>query len=229
MQIHNGFGAGTATWGAYAVDGNGDGRKDIYDIADAAPTAANYLRASGAPGDWHRALFAYNHDSSYVAKVLELAAQYRAAAEPAQRPVEGEQVAGDGRWLVDVPGFPGERCDARIVADVVALTTEFGLHLTDCYGGAPHDRDGEHPLGLAVDMSPKDGNWSRTMRLRSDVRLVAVVRRAAAARAAGRSASFFTTAIRVTAIRSTARSRTSTCPGSTGPPSRSRARPGCAC
>ena len=26
MQIHNGFGAGTATWGAYDVDGNGDGR-----------------------------------------------------------------------------------------------------------------------------------------------------------------------------------------------------------
>jgi hypothetical protein len=165
MQIHNGFGAGTATWGAYGVDGNGDGRKDIYDIADAAPSAANYLRASGAPSDWNRALFAYNHDQSYVAKVLALAAQYRAAAKPAQRSVEGEQVTGGGQWLADVPGFPGERCDARIVADVVALTAEFGLHLSDCYGGAPHAREGEHPLGLAVDMSPKDGNWSRTMRL----------------------------------------------------------------
>jgi hypothetical protein len=165
MQIHNGFGTGTATWGAYAVDGNGDGRKDIYDIADAAPTAAHYLRASGAPDDWRRAVLAYNHDATYVAKVLELAAQYRAAAKPVQRPVEGSQVTGDGLRLADVPGFPGERCDARIVADVLALTTEFGLHLSDCYGGAPHDRNGEHPLGLAVDMSPKDGDWSRTMRL----------------------------------------------------------------
>lgn len=64
MQIHNGFGTGAGTWGAYAVDGNADGRLDIYDIADAAPTAARYLRASGAPGDWTRAVFAYNHDSS---------------------------------------------------------------------------------------------------------------------------------------------------------------------
>jgi hypothetical protein len=164
MQIHNGFGAGTGTWGAYKVDGNGDGRFDIYDIADAAPTAARYLRASGAPSDWREALFAYNHDTSYVARVLELAAQYRAAAVPAAPPTEGAAVAGDGQWLVAVPGFPGERCDARIVADVLAITHEFGLRLSDCFGGAPHDSDGEHPLGLATDLVPVDGDWSRTAR-----------------------------------------------------------------
>src|SRR5689334_8634620 len=93
MQIHNGFGAGTGTWGAYAVDGNGDGRLDIYDIADAAPTAARYLKASGAPGDWNRAVFAYNHDASYVAQVLSLAAKYRAAATPTEpAPASGGEV-----------------------------------------------------------------------------------------------------------------------------------------
>src|SRR5690348_5759868 len=82
MQIHNGFGSGGGTWGAYAVDGNGDGRLDIYDIADAAPTAARYLRASGAPGDWPSAIFAYNHSQNYVAQVLELASRYRTVARP---------------------------------------------------------------------------------------------------------------------------------------------------
>lgn len=164
MQIHNGFGAGTGTWGAYAVDGNGDGRLDIYDIADAAPTAARYLRASGAPSDWRAAIFAYNHDSSYVARVLDLAEKYQAAAMPAAPANDGTTVTGDGRWLADVPGFPGERCDARIVADVVAITVEFGLRLTDCFGGAPHETNGEHPLGLAADLVPVDGDWSRTAR-----------------------------------------------------------------
>ena len=42
------------TWDAYGVDGNGDGRKNRYDPRDAIPGAANYLKASGAPGDWRR-------------------------------------------------------------------------------------------------------------------------------------------------------------------------------
>ncbi len=55
-----------ATWG---VDGDSDGRKDIEDPADAIYAAANYLHDSGAPGDWHAAIFAYNHAEWYVAKV----------------------------------------------------------------------------------------------------------------------------------------------------------------
>jgi hypothetical protein len=161
MQIHNGFGAGTGTWGAYAVDGDGDGRLDIYDIDDAACTAAHYLRASGAPSDWRKALFAYNHDNAYVAQVLDLATGYRDAA----RSSDGADIAtGNGTWLASVPGFRDERCDARIVADVVALTQEFGLRLTACFGGAPHATDGEHPLGLAADLVPVDGDWTRTLR-----------------------------------------------------------------
>ena len=37
------------TWASYGVDGNDDGRKDLYDPEDAIPGAAKYLRASGAP------------------------------------------------------------------------------------------------------------------------------------------------------------------------------------
>jgi hypothetical protein len=64
MQIHNGFGTGAGTWGEFKVDGDADGRMDIYDPDDAIATAAAYLRASGAPGDWRVAVFSYNHSSA---------------------------------------------------------------------------------------------------------------------------------------------------------------------
>ena len=46
------------TWRQYGVDANGDGRADPGTAADAIFAAANYLRASGAPRVWRRALFA---------------------------------------------------------------------------------------------------------------------------------------------------------------------------
>ena len=59
-----------------------DGRTSPYEPADAIPAAARYLRASGAPGDYRAALFAYNHADWYVAEVLAKAAAYRGAAIP---------------------------------------------------------------------------------------------------------------------------------------------------
>ena len=61
------------TWRQYGVDGNNDGRRDPMDPEDAIPAAANYLKASGAPHDLQRAVFAYNHAQWYVDKVLSLA------------------------------------------------------------------------------------------------------------------------------------------------------------
>jgi hypothetical protein len=65
-----------ATWAGYGVDANGDGVADPYDPEDAIHAAANYLRAAGAPADWYRAVFAYNHADWYVAEVLAGAACY---------------------------------------------------------------------------------------------------------------------------------------------------------
>ena len=62
------------TWAGY---GNGG---DICDPRDAIPAAARYLKASGAPKDYRRAIFAYNHAGWYVDKVLAQARKYRAAA-----------------------------------------------------------------------------------------------------------------------------------------------------
>ena len=49
---------------------------NVYDEADAVYSAAHYLQASGAPGDWPGAIFTYNHSSVYVQQVLSLAAGY---------------------------------------------------------------------------------------------------------------------------------------------------------
>ena len=59
-----------ATWRAYGVDANGDGTRNPGDPEDAIFASARYLKASGAPGDWRRAIFAYNHADWYVNKVV---------------------------------------------------------------------------------------------------------------------------------------------------------------
>ena len=56
-----------ATWRAYGLGGN------VHRPRDAILGAANYLRASGAPRDLRRPLYAYNHSSLYVEAVLRLA------------------------------------------------------------------------------------------------------------------------------------------------------------
>jgi membrane-bound lytic murein transglycosylase B len=65
-----------ATWARYGVDANNDGSISPYDPADAIAAMAAYLRASGAPENWPRALFAYNHSDAYVVAVLRLSRRY---------------------------------------------------------------------------------------------------------------------------------------------------------
>ncbi len=61
-----------ATWRQYGLGG------DIDDPADAIFGAANYLHASGAPGNLRRALFAYNHSKDYGSAILRFARRMRA-------------------------------------------------------------------------------------------------------------------------------------------------------
>jgi hypothetical protein len=65
-----------ATWKAYGVDANSDGRRDPYNPVDAICAAARYLRASGGQEDLAAAIFAYNHADWYVDEVLLYARQY---------------------------------------------------------------------------------------------------------------------------------------------------------
>src|ERR1035437_8026662 len=69
-----------ATFAQYAVDGDHDGKLDVYDPADAIYTAAAMLCANGAaagtPAGIRQAIFAYNHSGAYVTYVLASAARY---------------------------------------------------------------------------------------------------------------------------------------------------------
>ncbi len=70
-----------ATWKAYGVDGDGDGKADIMNPYDAIPGAAKYLCANGAGRggkQLYRAVWHYNHADWYVQKVLALARAYAA-------------------------------------------------------------------------------------------------------------------------------------------------------
>ncbi len=80
-----------STWRDYGIDGNGDGVANIYDPRDAIPSAASYLEVGGAPNDWYKALYTYNHSAAYVRKVLGVAEGYRRLAEDGKiEPEDGE-------------------------------------------------------------------------------------------------------------------------------------------
>ena len=70
----------TATFKAYGKDGNNDGKVNAQNIYDAALAAGFYLKASGAPGDMEKAIFAYNHATWYVNDVVKQAEAYRAGS-----------------------------------------------------------------------------------------------------------------------------------------------------
>ncbi|MBB6349328.1 hypothetical protein FHU36_005873 [Nonomuraea muscovyensis] len=68
-----------ATWKAYGVDGDGDGKADIWSPYDAVPGAANYLCANGAGKGGEKlrkAIWFYNHSWDYVNKVMGIAEAY---------------------------------------------------------------------------------------------------------------------------------------------------------
>lgn len=74
-------------WG-YAVDGDGDGRADLYTAADAVFSVGNYLRSfgwkEGLSDEQRRAVVRrYNNSELYAATVLEAAARLRAAPKAA--------------------------------------------------------------------------------------------------------------------------------------------------
>ncbi len=70
---------------------------------------------------------------------------------------------GGGRFVA-VPGFPGERIDRRLLADIKYLQRHYKIFLTDGLSEDPvHAANGEHPIGLAADIVPDaaaGGTWA---------------------------------------------------------------------
>lgn len=96
-----------ATWAAYGVDADGDGRRDPSNPRDAIHAAANYLRASGAPSDWSKAIYAYNHADWYVADVKKLSAAYRGSGSTVQVS-DGAQLNSGRRATAPPPTNPAQ-------------------------------------------------------------------------------------------------------------------------
>ena len=69
---------------------------------------------------------------------------------------------GGGR-IVPIPGFPGESIDRRLLDDIGFLQRRYKIFITDGYSAdAVHAANGEHPLGLALDIVPDKaagGTW----------------------------------------------------------------------
>ena len=174
-----------ATWRQYGVDADRDGRRDPMNATDAITSAARYLRALGAPADWHKALFGYNHADWYVNRVLDTARRLESTSGDAAPAPDlsaltcdgtgaadlaslgpGGRIVGGGR-IVPVPWQPEISVDERLLSDLALLHQRFHIALTAGYSLDPvHKAAGEHPLGLAVDIVPgPDGSWDDIDRL----------------------------------------------------------------
>ena len=160
-----------STWDRYGSDGNRDGRVDVYDPGDAIPAAADLLRANGAPGDYERALYAYNHAGWYVDQVLRKAAEYRGAATSlGPLPAVG---ATSSLALLAHPNFSSYNpanttfdlrsgiLDARVVAVLAAVVQQHRIGVWVFKTGhsmlAASGEVSNHYYGRAVDIASVDG------------------------------------------------------------------------
>lgn len=78
------------------------------------------------------------------------------------------KTVGGGRFVA-IPGFPGERIDRRLLRDVRWMVRKYKIFITDGYSTDPvHSANGEHPIGLALDIVPNraaGGRWRDVGRL----------------------------------------------------------------
>jgi hypothetical protein len=78
------------------------------------------------------------------------------------------QTTGGGAF-VDIPDFPGEQIDRRLLTDIKWLEKRWDIFVTDGYSrDGVHAANGEHPLGLAADIVPNKaagGTWKKIDRL----------------------------------------------------------------
>ena len=78
------------------------------------------------------------------------------------------KTTGGGKFVA-IPGFPGEKVDRRLLSDIEYLVRRYKIFITDGYSKDPvHAANGEHPLGLALDIVPdksRGGSWKLISRL----------------------------------------------------------------
>lgn len=159
-----------STWATYGMDGDSDGRADRWDPADAIFGAARYLRASGAPADYQKAILAYNHAGWYVSEVEHWAAVYRELSSAATVSVQaeaGERAVlspADGHMALALAGAPAV-VQAMVVAGNELQELPYGPSGHPDPRGAPNEdcssavnyvlyRSGVRPIEEIVRMDP---------------------------------------------------------------------------
>lgn len=78
-----------STWQRYGVTPTGTGTPNMWNPADSIFSMANYLHACGAPQNYARAIYDYNHAWWYVHEVLAWAQRYRATYAAQSDPAHG--------------------------------------------------------------------------------------------------------------------------------------------
>jgi hypothetical protein len=152
----------------YAADGDGDRIADVWNPADAIAGAARLLRANGAPRNYERALFAYNHADWYVRDVLEIADSYRATASvpvPDADPAASvREVLGNKRIQltgVQRVDLASGLIDARVTALLAWAGRSHSLIVTALRSDHSYYADSgnisNHALGRAADLGAVDG------------------------------------------------------------------------
>jgi uncharacterized protein YkwD len=158
-----------STWANVGVDGNGDGVEDRYDPEDAIPGAANYLKLSGAPQDYHSAILAYNHAEWYFRDVVDQAGKYRAAEDEGD-PREGGEVAASrpmsslatllspfaaraayAEAAAGTVGSPGETDYSSLEVEALGLINDY------------REQNGPEPLLLSDHLSTASARYAHDM------------------------------------------------------------------
>jgi hypothetical protein len=157
---------------------------NVYDSFDALYAAASYFHDEGAgrqlDAKTYQALLRYKgtppasipyarHDYERALELQRIAEANGQAGGQATAPAFGDEmvrVRASSPWRAPVPGFRGEECDRRILPNLLYLIQRYRLAVTDCYALSGHAADGEHPMGLGVDLVPgPGGSWSLIARL----------------------------------------------------------------
>jgi len=128
-----------SSWEAFGVDGNRDGVKDAYNPWDAIFAAGRLLRYGGAPGNWHDAIYSYNHAGWYVEDVLAAADKW-AAIGSIEAGANCESAAPNGRV-------------ARMIAEadrLSAMRPETEYVWGGSHGLSPTPRNGPFDCSSAV-------------------------------------------------------------------------------
>jgi membrane-bound lytic murein transglycosylase B len=140
------------TWRSYAIDADGNGTTDPFNINDAALAAANYLCVAGGDlrtdAGQRRAVLAYNHSDEYVAEVLALAHAYAAGIPVADLPLMGNTSGPvpPPSGFFRAPAAPGPAIGARDTTSSPPEQTT-GQSPQSAGGGSPPDQGPASPGG----------------------------------------------------------------------------------